>query len=102
MPWAVHELTVDSEAANYAFVVMGSAGSDFEKGHRRRAYSQYDTVQGVLETSGLGALYEARWSEDKPPELRPRREVRNVKEVFPPRSGSFTTFRYQKRLLGFL
>ncbi len=33
MPWAVHELTVDSEAANFAFVVMGSAGSDYRNGN---------------------------------------------------------------------
>lgn len=102
MPWTVHELIVDTEAANYAFVVMGSAQSDFQKRHRRRAYDQYDRVKGVLESCGLGALYEARWSEDKPPELRPRREVRNVKEVFPRRSGSCSTFQYQKRLFGFL
>lgn len=102
MPWAVHELTVDGEAANFAFVVMGSAETDFQKGRRRRAYTQYDHVKGVLESSGLGALYEARWSEDKPPELRVRPEFRSVKEVFPPRSGSFTTFQYQRRLFGFL
>ncbi len=102
MPWAVHELTVNSEAANFAFVVMGSAESDFKRGDRERAYSQYDSVRRVLEESGLGALYEAKWSETKPPELRPRRELRNVKEIFPPRSGSFTPFQYQRRLFGFL
>lgn len=102
MPWAVHELTIDAEAANFTFVVMGSAQSDFEKGRRQRAYAQYDHVKGVLESCGLGVLYEARWSEDKPPELRVRPEFRNVKEVFPRRSGSFSTFQYKKRLFGFL
>lgn len=102
MPWVTHELTVDGEAANYAFVVMGSAKTDFEKGRRRRAYQQYDHVKGVIESCGLNALYEARWSENKPPELRVRPEFRNVKEVFPRRSGSFSTFQYKKRLLGFL
>jgi len=101
LPRLRRELTVDTDAANFAFVVAGSAQSAFERGDKVEAFEQIDRVKRVLAESGLDAIYEARWHENKPPELRPKRGIARVKEIFPPRSGSFTTFRYRPKILGF-